>query len=1019
MARTIRSVVFPGALLLAVSSCNAGGTNPLAMLRRDLNGSRLIEPRVSVSAQYAPCERHSAGGACAAGGAAAARAAEIKAAAVAQMKRRPTADALHALGLLDLLWAGEGEKRISVSIQHLQSAARLSSEQSAVLADLAAAYLLRASRGGGMRDLFAAIETADEALADDPRNGAARYNLALALDRAGLDGEAGREWGEIARAEGGSGWGGEAQRHQRSIGTVRLPAAPGPDASAAELRAYAAALPQNARELAQDRLLPAWGDAVLAGDAARAEQSIAAARTIADELGKRGGDGSVAASLAAIHRAKGEPGALAVLAHAHKDFGARRALPPDTALLHLRAAAQAARHDPALRGWARYYQGVAFYYGEEPDSAAHAFTEAAAGEAIRFPALQGRTLWSLGLARMRVGEHELAVRQMRNAAALFQRIGERENMGAVLSMQGESLIETGDEDEAYRIMQLAMTTLRPYRASVRLHNHLHAMGVAAQAAEMPRTAVRIHNEFVTVASGISPQQRAEALLTRASSRLRLGDRLGAEADLKASELLAESVDNPDEKAWYTSDRGLARAGMLRFSDPRRSAAVLDSVVAYFSGKKVYARLVPALLLLAEAKLAARDAPGAEADLATATFMLDSVTSRLAKPTERSAMLEARRAAFDRLVMLYVRQGEDRKALLALERGRASLAPGRVEDGRDPILAPPGETVLDYTLIGDTLVGWSVRGTQVQMHSATVHRDEFLAVVERTRVAFESGTAADSVGAELNALHRWLIAPLAPALRPNAKLVVVADGEIAAAPFVALRGSGDTTYLIQRHALRFSPSLRDAHDIRPGSRSGEPLFVADPAFDPAAERGLRRVPETAAAVSALASSWPGARLLQAEAADKARVQQALGRANLFHFAGHAVFNDARPNASYLVLAGREDHRLTADELGGMPLRGLHLVVLSACETQRSRTGRGSGFAGLSGAMLRAGAGGVVGSMWQVDEQFTRELMTEFYRAYRGSPDGADALRAAQLRLLRSSNPALRNPAAWAGFRYAGS
>lgn len=305
-----------------------------------------------------------------------------------------------------------------------------------------------------------------------------------------------------------------------------------------------------------------------------------------------------------------------------------------------------------------------------------------------------------------------------------------------------------------------------------------------------------------------------------------------------------------------------------------------------------------------------------------------------------------------------------------------------------------------------------------MHRAIVRRDEFMAVAERTRVAFEGMTEVDSVQQDLTTLHRWLIAPLTVALPPNARVVVVADGEVAAAPFAGLRGSANDAYFVERHALRFSPSLRDARNPRSRRADGQPLFVADPAFDLAGEPGLRRIPETAAAVRALASTWPNARLLEGVDADKPRVAAAIGSAGLFHFAGHAVFDDERPDDSYLVLAGGAPNRLTAGDLGEMGLGGLGLVVLAACETQRSRTGRGSGFAGLSGAMLRAGANGVVGSMWEVEERVTRELMTEFYRAYRRTPDGTDALRAAQLQLLRSTDPALRDPAAWAGFRYAG-
>jgi CHAT domain-containing protein len=63
--------------------------------------------------------------------------------------------------------------------------------------------------------------------------------------------------------------------------------------------------------------------------------------------------------------------------------------------------------------------------------------------------------------------------------------------------------------------------------------------------------------------------------------------------------------------------------------------------------------------------------------------------------------------------------------------------------------------------------------------------------------------------------------------------------------------------------------------------------------------------------------------------------------------------------------------------------------------------------------------VVGSLGVVDDATTRALMTRFHRAWRAGGGGPGALRAAQLQLLRSPDPALRSPAAWGLFRYAGA
>jgi CHAT domain-containing protein len=87
--------------------------------------------------------------------------------------------------------------------------------------------------------------------------------------------------------------------------------------------------------------------------------------------------------------------------------------------------------------------------------------------------------------------------------------------------------------------------------------------------------------------------------------------------------------------------------------------------------------------------------------------------------------------------------------------------------------------------------------------------------------------------------------------------------------------------------------------------------------------------------------------------------------------------------------------------------------------RTGPGRAAGLSGLAGAFIAAGAGGAVGSLWEVDDARTRPLMVAFHQAYRATENGPAALRQAQLSLLRTRNPALRSPATWAAFRYVGS
>ncbi|HEX8831270.1 MAG TPA: CHAT domain-containing protein, partial [Longimicrobium sp.] len=243
-------------------------------------------------------------------------------------------------------------------------------------------------------------------------------------------------------------------------------------------------------------------------------------------------------------------------------------------------------------------------------------------------------------------------------------------------------------------------------------------------------------------------------------------------------------------------------------------------------------------------------------------------------------------------------------------------------------------------------------------------------------------------------------------------------------FAALYDARRRRYLVEDHPLRFAVSLGEAgRQPRPAGTGQSALFVADPAFDRRANPGLERLPAAADEVSVVAVGYRHSRVLSGARATATALSAELGRTGMLHYAGHAVFDDERPERSFLLTApdpgGAGPPVLTASAIAQLDLRNLSLVVLSACETVRTGEGRAAGFSGLAGAFLAAGAGGVLGSVWEVDDDRTRAFMTEFHRSYRTTGDAASSLAATQRRLLRSPDPALRSPAAWAVFRYAGN
>ena len=118
----------------------------------------------------------------------------------------------------------------------------------------------------------------------------------------------------------------------------------------------------------------------------------------------------------------------------------------------------------------------------------------------------------------------------------------------------------------------------------------------------------------------------------------------------------------------------------------------------------------------------------------------------------------------------------------------------------------------------------------------------------------------------------------------------------------------------------------------------------------------------------------------------------------------------------VRAGAEDGILTALEVSGMDLWGTKLVVLSACETGLGDVSVGEGVYGLRRALAIAGAQTILMSLWEVDDEGTRDLMIGYYQRMAAGEGRVEALRTAQLALLRDKNRT--HPFYWGAFLASG-
>ena len=117
--------------------------------------------------------------------------------------------------------------------------------------------------------------------------------------------------------------------------------------------------------------------------------------------------------------------------------------------------------------------------------------------------------------------------------------------------------------------------------------------------------------------------------------------------------------------------------------------------------------------------------------------------------------------------------------------------------------------------------------------------------------------------------------------------------------------------------------------------------------------------------------------------------------VLHLATHANFQAGAPGNSYIQLWNTKLQLNQIQQLGWQKIP-VELLVLSACETAIGDRDAELGFAGLA---MNAGVKSAIASLWFVSDEGTLALMSELYPQLKKSSTKAEALRQAQIAMIR--------------------
>lgn len=241
------------------------------------------------------------------------------------------------------------------------------------------------------------------------------------------------------------------------------------------------------------------------------------------------------------------------------------------------------------------------------------------------------------------------------------------------------------------------------------------------------------------------------------------------------------------------------------------------------------------------------------------------------------------------------------------------------------------------------------------------------------------------------------------VRPDADVLIIVPPALAILP-IGLSRTANEVPLTELYQLRFATSLRAAWVCEERRQSHQQIAPSIALL----AAGGRNAPPFASFESAAVSGQfrPEQRRDIAAASSPIALLSGMQGAQYWHIASHGVWNFRHQDRSGLLLMG-DDATTVAEILAFHADPAPRLAFLSACETNLVNTEHDlNTFVGLNTAFLSAGAAGVVGTQWAVNDAATALLSAKFYAEHiAGGKTPAAALKAAQTWLRTSSAAAL--------------
>ena len=265
-------------------------------------------------------------------------------------------------------------------------------------------------------------------------------------------------------------------------------------------------------------------------------------------------------------------------------------------------------------------------------------------------------------------------------------------------------------------------------------------------------------------------------------------------------------------------------------------------------------------------------------------------------------------------------------------------------------------------------------------------------------------------------YKWLIEPIAAELQQaNVQTIIYApDSRLRYIPIATLYDGKQ--FLVEKYNINNITASSLTNFNRRGVNQPKVLAGASTIAHSVTVLGkpisFGAIPATKQEVKNIAKIFPSVTELVDSSFTKPTTKTGTDSHTIIHLATHGSFNTGTPDESFLIFG--DSDRLTLKEIDTWVLKGVDLVVLSACETGiGGKYGDGTEVLGLGYQFQHVGARAVIASLWTVSDGGTQKLMDAFYANLKKGISATESLRLAQISLIRGGEP-FDHPYFWSAF-----